>query len=292
MTPSQIAEGEKWDNDLQVVWSAHSLGVAKDCKRKYFYMIVNRWERKGDSVHLVFGGLYANALETYHKYLATGASHDEAQHRVVAETLIASHPWTNDHNAKTRETLIRSIVWYIEEYRDDPCKTIILADGAPAVELEFSLQLRPDIILSGRIDRVVDYAGEYYIQDQKTTGATMGSYYFKRYTPDNQMSLLTVAGQVIWKLPVKGVMVDAAQIAVGFTRFERGFAFRTQEMLEEWLRDAEYHIEDTWRAADRDYPMNDSSCQKYGGCPFLEVCSKDPRVRADFLRTGFEQRTV
>jgi len=33
MTPSQIAEGEKWDNDLQVVWSAHSLGVAKDCKR-------------------------------------------------------------------------------------------------------------------------------------------------------------------------------------------------------------------------------------------------------------------
>jgi len=281
----------KWSPDgRQLIWSAHSLGIAKDCKRKYFYAIVNRWERRGDSVHLVFGGHYADALEHYHKHRAAGADHDEAQHLVIKETLEASFPWTNDHNAKTRETLIRSIVWYTEEYQDDPCQTVILANGKPAVELEFNLQLNDEIMLAGRIDRVVNYAGDYYIQDQKTTGSTVGSWYFKRYTPDNQMSLLTVAGQVIWKLPVKGVMVDAAQIAVGFTRFERGFAFRTQEMLEEWLRDAEYHIRETWRAEEAGWPMNDSACQKYGGCPFLDICNKSPQVREEFLRTSFEKQ--
>jgi len=34
MTPSQIAEGEKWDNDLQVVWSAKLMETLEEIIRK------------------------------------------------------------------------------------------------------------------------------------------------------------------------------------------------------------------------------------------------------------------
>jgi hypothetical protein len=133
------------------------------------------------------------------------------------------------------------------------------------------------------------YAGDYYVQDQKTTGSTLGAYYFNRYNPDNQVSLYSLAADIIYKTPVVGVMIDAAQIAVGFTRFARGLIPRTKDQMAEWLDDAIYHIKETWRAAEHGYPMNDKACQLYGGCEFLEVCSKSPRVRQDYLDGGFQR---
>jgi hypothetical protein len=84
-------------------------------------------------------------------------------------------------------------------------------------------------------------------------------------------------------------MIDAAQIAVGFTRFARGLIPRTKDQMAEWLDDAIYHIKEAWRAAEHGYPMNDKACQLYGGCEFLEVCSKSPRVRQDYLDGGFQR---
>ena len=41
--------------------------------------------------------------------------------------------------SRTKETLVRSVVWYLDEYKDDPLKTAMLPDGKPAVELSFML---------------------------------------------------------------------------------------------------------------------------------------------------------
>jgi hypothetical protein len=35
--------------------------------------------------------------------------------------------------------------------------------------------------------------------------------------------------------------------------------------------------------------MNDTACDKYGGCEFREVCSKSPSVRDKFLKADFKQ---
>ena len=35
------------------------------------------------------------------------------------------------------------------------------------------------------------------------------------------------------------------------------------------------------------WPMNDTACDKFGGCRFREVCSKSPDVREMFLKTDF-----
>jgi hypothetical protein len=254
------------------------------------------WQPHRKSVHLIFGAHYATALEHFHKHLALGKTRDEAEHLIIREALVEtwdfehSEPWQSDHNTKTRENLIRTIVWYLHQFADDSCTTLQLASGQPAVEYSFALPVDNGIVLSGHLDRVVEYSGKPYIQDQKTTGSTITPRYFEGYNPDTQMSLYTFAGKAIFGIPVQGVMIDAAQIAVGFTRFERGFTFRDEGQLNEWYDGAMWQIEKARTATkENHFPMNPSSCGNFGGCEFRHVCSRSPAVREQFLKADFAQ---
>lgn len=306
--PSPFFQGTR----LQYAWDSTSLGALKKCPRYYQYSILEGWRAKDESVHLVFGGAYASALETYHKLRAKGADYDDAVDAVVDLTLqktwhqalfdeegnetAPAHPWEPDHNAKTRMNLIRSIVWYLEEFKNDPAKTLMLADGSPAVELSFKFNSgvsceHGEFILCGHMDKLVDYGGDLFVMDQKTTGSTLGAYYFKGYNPDNQMTLYTLAGRIVYNTPVAGVIIDAAQIAVGFTSFARGITTRSEGQLEEFLLDFKYWTDVAALYAKAEHwPMNEASCGNYGGCTFREICGKDSRVRELFLKTSFERR--
>jgi hypothetical protein len=314
---------------LQFGWDQTSIKLAEECLKKYQYVMLDGWRARGGNVHLFFGGVYASCLEHFHKFRAEGVDHDEALENVVREALISTWiypvcescngtgyldtvkdkhcfdcnpqnpgrlstggaPWTSDHNTKTRENLIRTIVWYFEHFKDDPCQTVILSNGVAAVEHSFQLPVDNGIIFSGHLDRLVNYSDNIYIQDQKTTATTITPRYFANYQPDSQITgMYPFAGRAVFKLPVKGVMIDAAQIAVGFSRFERGFIFTDNASLDEWYDDAMELIERTRQATrDNHFPRNRSSCSKYAGCQFRNVCSKSPAVREQFLKADFEK---
>jgi hypothetical protein len=124
--------------------------------------------------------------------------------------------------------------------------------------------------------------------DRKTTTTTPGSYYFDQFEPNNQMSLYTLASQVILDSPIKGVIIDAAQILVDTARFVRGFTYRTSDQLDEWLKDVEYWLNLAESYAEANYwPQNDTACDKFGGCRFRQICSKSPQVREQFLNANF-----
>lgn len=280
----------------QYAFDSTSLGWAETCARMYQYFMIDGWQRRHGNVHLEFGGLYASALEHFHKHMAAGDSRDDALDKIIEEILLATwdteydRPKDWDHNTKTRSNLLRTIVWYVDHFNPDPLTTVILSDGRPAVEYSFRLELDDGILYSGHLDRLVEYNGDIYIQDQKTTGSTVAPYYFEKFQPDTQMTGYTYAGQIVFGLPVKGVIIDAAQIAVGFSRFERGFTFRTPAQLEEWRTDTLLHI-DAIRGYTHEgyFPQNRSSCDKFGGCAFRAVCARSPEVRPQFLAADFEQ---
>jgi hypothetical protein len=291
---------------VQFGWDQTSLKLAEECFKKYQYVMLDGWRGRGGNTHLIFGGVYASALEHFHKFRAADASFDEALENVVLEALVSTwiyeqdengnpipgtgEPWLSDHNSKTRENLIRTIVWYFEHFRDDPCQTVILSNGVAAVEHSFQLPVDNGIVFSGHLDRLVEFGGNTYIQDQKTTATTITAYYFKQYEMDTQMSMYSFAGRSVFGLPIKGVMIDGAQIAVGFSRFERGFTFRSEDVLEEWYDDAMGTIERVVKATkENHFPRNRSACNNYGGCPFRDVCSKAPSVREQFLKADFEK---
>lgn len=289
---------QSFKDGLQWAWDATSITAAMTCPRKYYYSMILGIQPAELSVHLRFGQLYASALEHFYKHRAEGKTIDEALFLVVKEAMLET--WTDSSPekfldpAKNRFGLIRSIIWYVDQFGEESpegVQTYHLADGRPAVEISFSMELSEDIILCGRLDRIVTYAGQRYVMDQKTTGSTIAPYFFDRFKLDNQMSLYTLAGQIILSSPVKGVLIDGAQIAVGFTRFERGFTYRTQEQLDEWLQVATEIIHRTRSyTALRTFPMNLTACTNYGGCPFAKICSASPSHREEIIWTEFKPK--
>lgn len=294
----------------QFAWDSTSLGWLKECPRKYQYHMLEGWRSRGESIHLEFGILYHEALDEYEKLRALEIDHNSAVHSVVRNLLSKTwrdgKPWRGakdlpaDDKAslKSRENLVRTVVWYLDKFRDDPAKTKVSPISLrPMVELhfqfelDFNFNLSNPYVLCGYLDRVVEFQEQSFVMDRKTTTTTLSSYYFEQYDPDNQMSLYTVASQVAFHTPVKGVIVDAAQIAVGFSRFVRSFVFKTPDQIDEWMKDLKIWLRQAERYAEANYwPQNDKSCHKFGGCAFREICSKSPSVRDKFLESDFERR--
>lgn len=292
---------------IQWAWDSTSIKSAEKCPRYYYYKHIEAWQPPHQSVHLWFGGIYAASLELFHKLEANGADREDAIRDVIRYALIESwehdlddggnriegtgRPAEFDHNSKTRYALIRTLVWYFEDFKDEHYKTYIKSDGTPGVEHSFRLDVDNGILFCGHIDRLcVDPQDELFVHDQKTTGTTISPRYFNQFKPDSQFSMYTFAAQMIYAAPVKGVIIDAAQIAVGFSRFGRAPTFRTESELEEWYDETMLLIERMHTYQSKNFfPRNPASCNNYGGCEFREVCSRPPSVRANFLNASFVQ---
>lgn len=302
-----IPESSYDANGLQWAWDATSLKAATACPRYYQYSILESWKPRFPSVHLWFGGHYAKALERFHKFQASGLAQQTALEEVL--TLVLTETWnhdldetgnripgtggpaTFDNNIKNRDTLIRTIIWYFESFADDHYTTYVSANGEAAVELSFKINVDDGLLFTGHLDRLCyDPQQELFVHDQKTTTTALGPYYFKQFKPDIQFSMYTFAGSMIFDMPVKGVIVDAAQVAVGFSRFARIPTYRTEDEINEWYDEMMLLANQIRQyGIDNFYPRNTASCSNYGGCMFREVCSRPPEVRANFLAADFDR---
>lgn len=291
----------------QIAWDSTSLGLFKECPEKYRLSMRQGWESKRTPLPLTFGILYHSSLEHYYKQRAGGQTHAAAAKDTLAHMLEWTGersaeppgrfiPWDSGDTKRSRETLIRSVLWYLDKFQDDPAETIILQDGSPAVELSFRMELPllaptgENYLLCGHIDRLVKFADQVWVMDHKTTAGALNERYYAGFTPDNQMSLYSLASQVVYQQPARGVIIDGAQIGVTFTRFGRGFANRTPDQLQEWLQETMDWIKLAEFFAEHGrWPRNDKSCHHYAGCAFREVCGKDAAVRPAYLSADFTQ---
>jgi hypothetical protein len=277
--------------------------------------MIEGWTSGDENVHLRFGIEYHQALQDYELERAAGIPHDDAVHDVVRETLIRTSDWRPDHKYKNRPLLVRTVIWYLDQFRDDPATTFIMAEGQPAVEVSFRFELdwgpqhqtwsspeeldkilnAPEgkavgqpYLLCGHLDRVVSFNDDLFVMDHKTTTRTPSEWYFKQFEPNNQMTLYTLAGQVIFDAPIKGVIIDSAQIMIEGSRFVRSFTYRTKDQVDEWLGDLKVLLAKAEEYASAGYwPMNDTACVM---CEFREICSKSPQVRDKFLESEFVRR--
>lgn len=288
---------------FQIAWDSTSLGALKTCPRYYQLSILEGWQPRETSVHLVFGLHFHAALEHYDHFRFEGKGYDEALREVVRYVLKITwdekkqRPWISDDPAKNRETLLRSVIWYLIQFKDDPLETVRLGNGKPAVELSFrfdsgySSAKGESILLCGHLDRLALLDDKPFVVDRKTTKSTINASFFDKFSPDNQMSLYAIAGRVVYGIPVEGIIVDGAQVAQTFTRFLRGTVGRTESGLEEWYYDfGQYLAMAEMYAANGYWPMNEKSCGNYGGCPYRKICSLPPNARNEWLRADFTRR--
>ena len=291
---------------VQYAWDSTSLGLLKECARKYYYKMVCGWDKQVKSHHLIFGQLLHTGLETYDKVstdlLADGIipddAHEAAVHaaisRVMAESVnyVPGEARGKPDNSKTRRNLIRALVWYFENYKNDNNKVVVLSNGKPAVELSFKVSIDNGLVLCGHLDKLVNFGNAIYIQDHKSTSSTVtgasARSFFAGFNPSNQMSLYPLGAYMAYNIPVRGVIIDAIQIGVGTIAFGRDITHRHEAQMEEFLnsvysyrRIAEMHTEEGH------WPMNETSCGNYGGCEFRMICSRSPAIRDRFLHTWF-----
>jgi hypothetical protein len=307
---------------LQTAWDNTSLVLLKECPRKYQYAILEGYRPRHKAPPLYFGGMFHACLEVYDNLRGRGEEHFTAQMAMVkgamqlTATMIPAHDedvadpetgelvtkhvpegfslWSSDDPTRSRESLVRSLVWYTEHYKDDVLKTYIFPDGTPAIELPFRFDLPIETptgdpyIYCGTIDKVAEMAQHLWNVERKHTKNTMGSGYFRGYNPNAQVTGYSFAGKVILHAPVSGTIVDATQVTVGFNRFMRHIASRNEEQLNEWLVNTLHWIKQAETYARQEFwPMNEESCHKYSGCQFIGICSKSPGSRAGWLEKDF-----
>lgn len=308
---SQYLPGTK----IQFAWDSTALADLKRCARYYQYIHIDGWTPKDESIHLRFGIEYHQALHDYEIGRANGSDHNTAIRVAIRDLLVrcADYPDVDPNSkpsvrVKTKTNLVRTVVWYCDQFKDDPAETVQIDrdDGGenltiPAMEVSFKFELdwgpmdtarggAVPYLLCGHLDRLVRFNDEIFVMDRKTSTTTLSPHYFDQYAPHNQMTLYTLAGQVVLGTSIRGVIIDGAAIQVQGSWFQRGFTYRTQGQLDEWLKDLRYWLRQAEQyATDEYWPMNDGACSMYGGCRFREVCSKDPRVRENFLRAQFVQ---
>ena len=289
---------------LQLAWDSTSLGALKTCPRYYQLNILQGFVSKIEGVHLRFGREFHAALELFDRLRAEGIDTETATLRVVRHMLISTwdevlgRPWSSDEPTKTRESLVRSVIWYLEQFANDPLETIILANGQPAVELSFRFEIGyvmattgEAVLICGHLDRGVKFQDRPWVADRKTTKSQLNQDFFAKFSPDNQMSLYSIAGTLIFNEPIAGIIIDAAQMGATFCRFQRAMTPRTKMQLDEWMEDLWFWLSLAETFAKANYwPMNDKSCNMYGGCPYRQICGASPEIRPALLKGLYHRR--
>ena len=135
--------------NIQYALDSTSIGYFKTCPRLYYYTMIEGWQSKDESVHLKFGILYHEALHNYDILRLDGRDHEEAVFEVVKWLCESAEDYPDvseakpSIRAKSFESLLRTVVWYLDKYprESDPAETVVLENGKPACELSFRFEL-------------------------------------------------------------------------------------------------------------------------------------------------------
>src|SRR5271166_2430255 len=147
LAPRQTFYGDQFSEGVQVRVNSSTFQVYKTCPAKYNLAVLESLGKGEDDPDLRFGTLIHEAGAIYDINRARGASHELALQGGFR--FLLRETWNNELGKpsfledplKNRNTLLRTFVWYVDHYngegRSDPCETIILPSGKPAVELRF-----------------------------------------------------------------------------------------------------------------------------------------------------------
>ena len=160
---------------------------------------------------------------------------------------------------------------YTEFYVNDPWSTLAVEEVASAIMYEDD---ELQIIYSGKIDRVVEQGNIRAPMDHKTS--------------ERRQSPSSLSNQFIgycWILGMNNIVIDK----IGFQktlkpveRFQRFILTIDDARIEEWKNNSIYWIK-RWvdeSLVGQYFPMNLTSCDKYGSCIYSSICEGNPEGRA------------
>jgi hypothetical protein len=259
------------------------------CPREYSLSMVEHRRGKGKKASLVFGSGWHKALETHYK---TGGDRARVQTAVMES-------W-EDHGAvddyRTFERVLLDYDLYVKKY-GPPEKEAAKTVGYPTEPLvEIATNAVGGGLLhpyAGKLDRIIEFDGDYYVEDHKTT-SRLDKHYFSQFNLSNQMLGYTFLGQQLLPgVPIRGVRINLSHVLTNKTEFHREFKTFNKAQIEEWVRNTNFWMELVARSTEGNiWPAHfgDNGCsRKFGMCTYHEACSiGDQRIRQRYIETNYE----
>ena len=281
-------------------WDATRLSSLMSCKRRFYYGHVKQLRpsaNAGFSIDLEFGTAWHESLRTFDSATCAGHPPQKALIEAIKRALELTAEWPEAQvsPAKNRTSLIRALVWYVEQFGDGVLKPL-LVDGKPALEVSWKFPLFPDTprpLLCGNMDGIVEFGGEVWVLERKTTGSALSSFYWAKYAPNLQVDLYCLAARTLWpEMNIKGVILEAMQTGAGFARFERRLFLRTPFQMGETLEAVRHAVSEARGDPEElEARPNFASCMNPGPCPFRAVCMSGSRqIRQWTLDTQYAPR--
>lgn len=268
------------------------------CPNKFRRQYVEHWQPKTPSVHLHAGAAFAKGLEVARRaYYAGEATKERAEEAGLAALLTAYGDFDcPEDSAKSATRMAGALEFYYDQYPfDNESAPPHEINGAPAVEFNFAEPLpvlHPvtgnPLILCGRFDQIVDYAGGVWGEDDKTT-SSLGASWVKQWDMRFQFSAYCWGAARVG-IPLQGFLVRG--ISILKTKYDtlQAITYRAPWQLERWeegmLRTVAAMVED-YKSGLWLYDESEA-CNAYGGCQFKQVClSQSPQP---WLESSFEKR--
>lgn len=274
------------------------LGTFRACPNKYFRQYMQHWKPRGESVHLIAGGAFAEGIEYARRAFYIDGQDAESAEAAGLVALICKYGDYNppSESAKSLERMCGALAFYLERYPlgQDGAVPIDRA-GVRGIEYSFAEPLQfahpvsgDPILYTGRADLLAHFAGGQFAFDEKTT-TSLGASWANQWDMRSQFTGYAWASAQSG-YPIQGIVVRGVSILKTKYDTMQVLTYRDKFQIERWeqqvLRDLA-RLQQCWEEEYYDFNL-DHSCTEYGGCAFRRVCSSpDPE---SWLKTDFEIR--
>lgn len=175
-----------------------------------------------------------------------------------------------DLDSETATSVLYQFSEYCKFYSNDPWSTLAVEEVATRIMFEDD---ELQIIYSGKIDRVVEQGNIRAPMDHKTS---------ERRSDPSSLSNQFIG--YCWILGMQNIVIDK----IGFQktlkpteRFQRYILTIDDSRVQEWLENSIFWIR-SWvenNLKKDHFPMNLTSCDKYGSCIYSSICESSPEGR-------------
>lgn len=255
------------------------LNLFQICPHKYYLKYIRGIERadtEGFTVDLDFGSHYHSFLEAHYK--------GELKN---PEYYWQDYPLVPGEEVKTKEAGVAMCLEYLRNYQNVDKDYKVLAVEKP---VRFKVG---DYEFLVKLDTVVEYLGNIYSLEHKTTGSLWYNY-FDRYFINSQISAQTYAvkkefgqcsGVILSVAEVKNYKRKYKDRSAGLSfKFERELINRVPQEVDSWYENALLTIEEieecketeVWRRSD-----GGGACSMFRGCTFKQLCKSSVGMKID-----------
>ncbi len=266
------------------IWDYTTLSVFQTCRKKYYYFAVRQLRPKVKAPALSFGGAIHDALDAYYstKSMDAGISAFKKNYSDI-----------EGDDLRTVENGVNVLEHYAQIYKHEPFEPATKPEEGFAVPIG-------DIMWGGRVDLPVNWNGQNWVMEHKTTTILRSNYPIP-FTIDKQLTSYVVGMELLTGKKYVGCIVNVLEVwkknmritsrtKTPEQRFAR-FPFMRSKMLKERfklnilriVRDIKWCEENNefYEAENRD------ACFTYNKpCPYLDLCrygASEEIIKRDFV---------